>query len=85
MELQLQSFTNEAFFSSLNQKMINGMTVSRWACINFSRSVQENVARGFCAELAQMCQVSGMVSTLLSHFQQVLFGCSLVLKKVLIL
>lgn len=41
--------------------MINGMTVSRWACINFSRSVQESVARGFCNELAQMCQVSGMV------------------------
>lgn len=40
--------------------MINGMTVSRWACINFSRSVQESVARGFCNELAQMCQVSGM-------------------------
>lgn len=45
----------------LSQKMINGMTVSRWACINFSRSVQENVARGFCSELARMCQVSGMV------------------------
>lgn len=44
------------------QKMINGMTVSRWACINFSRSVQESVARGFCGELAQMCQVSGMVN-----------------------
>lgn len=43
------------------QKMINGMTVSRWACINFSRSVQDSVARGFCNELAQMCQVSGMV------------------------
>lgn len=43
------------------QKMINGMTVSRWACINFSRSVQDSVARTFCNELAQMCQVSGMV------------------------
>ncbi|CAK9171190.1 unnamed protein product [Ilex paraguariensis] len=43
-----------------NKKVINGMTVSRWACINFSRSVQESVARGFCHELAQMCQVSGM-------------------------
>ncbi|XWS08907.1 hypothetical protein CRYUN_Cryun40dG0040800 [Craigia yunnanensis] len=41
-------------------KMINGMTVIRWTCINFSRSVQESVARGFCNELAQMCQVSGM-------------------------
>lgn len=49
------------------QKMINGMTVSRWACINFSRCVQESVARGFCNELAQMCQVSGMVVFCLFH------------------
>ncbi|XP_052189382.1 protein argonaute 10-like [Diospyros lotus] len=47
-------------WNMMNKKMINGMTVSRWACINFSRSVQESVARGFCNELAQMCQVSGM-------------------------
>ncbi|XP_017223229.1 protein argonaute 10 isoform X2 [Daucus carota subsp. sativus] len=47
-------------WNMMNKKMINGMTVSRWACINFSRSVQENVARGFCSELARMCQVSGM-------------------------
>lgn len=47
-------------WNMMNKKMINGMNVSRWACINFSRSVQENVARGFCNELAQMCQVSGM-------------------------
>ncbi|XP_043692364.1 protein argonaute 10-like [Telopea speciosissima] len=47
-------------WNMMNKKMINGSTVSRWACINFSRSVQESVARGFCNELAQMCQVSGM-------------------------
>ncbi|KAG2728156.1 hypothetical protein I3843_01G187300 [Carya illinoinensis] len=47
-------------WNMMNKKMINGMTVTRWACINFSRSVQESVARGFCNELAQMCQVSGM-------------------------
>ncbi|KAL0348907.1 UNVERIFIED_CONTAM: protein argonaute 10, partial [Sesamum angustifolium] len=47
-------------WNMMNKKMINGMTVSRWACINFSRSVQDSVARGFCNELAQMCQVSGM-------------------------
>ncbi|KAL2486894.1 Protein argonaute 10 [Abeliophyllum distichum] len=47
-------------WNMMNKKMINGMTVSRWACINFSRSVQESVARGFCNELVQMCQVSGM-------------------------
>ncbi|PSS33832.1 Protein argonaute like [Actinidia chinensis var. chinensis] len=47
-------------WNMMNKKMINGMTVSRWACITFSRSVQESVARSFCNELAQMCQVSGM-------------------------
>ncbi|VFQ85364.1 unnamed protein product [Cuscuta campestris] len=47
-------------WNMMNKKMINGMTVNRWACINFSRSVQESVVRGFCNELAQMCQVSGM-------------------------
>ncbi|XP_042038307.1 protein argonaute 10-like [Salvia splendens] len=47
-------------WNMMNKKMINGMTVSRWACVNFSRSVQDSVARGFCNELAQMCQVSGM-------------------------
>jgi hypothetical protein len=43
------------------QKMVNGGVVNHWACLNFSRSVQENYARNFCAELAQMCQTSGMV------------------------
>nr|DAD19664.1 TPA_asm: hypothetical protein HUJ06_021127 [Nelumbo nucifera] len=47
-------------WNMMNKKMINGSTVNRWACINFSRSVQESVARGFCNELAQMCQISGM-------------------------
>ncbi|KAL2661786.1 hypothetical protein AAZV13_02G002500 [Glycine max] len=47
-------------WNMMNKKMINGMTVSQWACINFSRSVQDSVARTFCTELAQMCQVSGM-------------------------
>lgn len=51
----------------MNKKMINGMTVSRWACVNFSRSVQENVARGFCNELGQMCEVSGMVIIFIFH------------------
>ncbi|XP_020104416.1 protein argonaute 10-like isoform X2 [Ananas comosus] len=43
-----------------NKKMINGSKVARWACINFSWTIQENVAHGFCHELAEMCQVSGM-------------------------
>ncbi|TVU08056.1 hypothetical protein EJB05_41441 [Eragrostis curvula] len=41
-------------------KVINGCKVNHWACINFSRSVPEATARGFCQELAQMCQISGM-------------------------
>lgn len=35
--------------------------MNNWMCINFSRNVQESVARGFCYELAQMCYISGMV------------------------
>uniref|UniRef100_A0A2P2M0E2 Uncharacterized protein n=1 Tax=Rhizophora mucronata TaxID=61149 RepID=A0A2P2M0E2_RHIMU len=41
--------------------MVNGGTVNTWICINFSRSVQDSVAGGFCSELAHMCHISGMV------------------------
>ncbi|AQK82390.1 argonaute10b [Zea mays] len=47
-------------WNMVNKKVINGCKVSHWACINFSRSVPETTARGFCQELAQMCQISGM-------------------------
>lgn len=43
-----------------NKKMVNGGTVTFWACINFSRSVQDSAAARFCQELAVMCQISGM-------------------------
>ena len=43
-----------------NKKMINGSTINYWACINFSRSVQESTVSGFCHQLVQMCKVSGM-------------------------
>jgi len=43
------------------QKVINGSNVRYWACINFSRSVQESIAHGFCQQLVQMCQITGMV------------------------
>lgn len=43
-----------------NKKVINGSTVNYWACINFSRSVQESTVRGFCQQLIKMCQGSGM-------------------------
>lgn len=43
-----------------NKKMVNGGKVRNWMCINFARNVQENVVRGFCHELAVMCQASGM-------------------------
>ncbi|KAJ7956624.1 Protein argonaute like [Quillaja saponaria] len=41
-------------------KVINGSSVRYWACINFSRSIQETTAHGFCQQLIQMCQISGM-------------------------
>nr|AIN75617.1 argonaute 1 [Dimocarpus longan] len=47
-------------WNMMNKKMVNGGTVNHWICINFSRNVQDSVARGFCYELAQMCYVSGM-------------------------
>ncbi|KAG6496371.1 hypothetical protein ZIOFF_044232 [Zingiber officinale] len=40
--------------------MTNGGRVNSWTCINFAKNVQDNLARGFCHELAQMCQISGM-------------------------
>ncbi|KAJ7570729.1 hypothetical protein O6H91_01G133100 [Diphasiastrum complanatum] len=48
-------------WNMMNKKMVNGGNVNLWACINFSRSVQDAVARDFCRELAQMCQTSGML------------------------
>ncbi|XP_074269555.1 protein argonaute 1 [Silene latifolia] len=48
-------------WNMMNKKMVNGGKVNNWICINFSRNVQDNIARSFCAELAQMCQISGMV------------------------
>ncbi|CAN1754430.1 Protein argonaute 1 [Linum perenne] len=47
-------------WNMMNKKMVNGGTVNNWICINFSRQVQDSVARGFCYELAQMCHISGM-------------------------
>ncbi|KAK2664613.1 hypothetical protein Ddye_003187 [Dipteronia dyeriana] len=47
-------------WNMMNKKMVNGGTVTNWICINFSRNVQDSVARGFCYELAQMCFISGM-------------------------
>ncbi|XP_057968786.1 protein argonaute PNH1-like isoform X2 [Malania oleifera] len=47
-------------WNMMNKKVINGSTVTYWACINFSRSVQESTVRGFCHQLIQMCQVTGM-------------------------
>uniref|UniRef100_A0A453CM25 Piwi domain-containing protein n=5 Tax=Triticinae TaxID=1648030 RepID=A0A453CM25_AEGTS len=47
-------------WNMMNKKMVNGGRVSHWACINFSRNVQDSAARGFCHELAIMCQISGM-------------------------
>ncbi|KAI3901165.1 hypothetical protein MKW92_014097, partial [Papaver armeniacum] len=43
--------------------MVNGGIVNNWMCFNFSRNVQDSVARGFCYELAQMCHISGMANS----------------------
>lgn len=47
-------------WNMMNKKMVNGGVINNWACVNFSRQVQDSVARTFCQELAQMCQTSGM-------------------------
>ncbi|CAL5184828.1 unnamed protein product [Lathyrus oleraceus] len=47
-------------WNMMNKKVINGSTVRYWACINFSRSVQESIARGFCQQLVQKCRILGM-------------------------
>ncbi|OWM82968.1 hypothetical protein CDL15_Pgr005368 [Punica granatum] len=47
-------------WNMMNKKMVNGGTVNNWFCINFSRNVQDPVARDFCNELAHMCYISGM-------------------------
>ncbi|CAM0947478.1 unnamed protein product [Alopecurus aequalis] len=47
-------------WNMLNKKMVNGGKVRSWMCVNFARNVQENLVRGFCHELALMCQASGM-------------------------
>lgn len=47
-------------WNMINKKVINGSTIKYWACINFSRSVQESAAMSFCQQLVQMCQISGM-------------------------
>lgn len=44
--------------------MVDGGKVRSWICVNFARNVQESVIRGFCHELALMCQASGMASIL---------------------
>ncbi|GLT28951.1 hypothetical protein SLA2020_038510 [Shorea laevis] len=47
-------------WNMMNKKVINGSIVRYWACINFSRNVQDSSAHDFCQELVQMCQICGM-------------------------
>ncbi|CAA3003315.1 argonaute 1 [Olea europaea subsp. europaea] len=47
-------------WNMMNRRMVNGGIVNSWICINFARNVQDNVARSFCHDLAQMCITSGM-------------------------
>ncbi|KAL8135054.1 protein argonaute 1-like [Apium graveolens] len=47
-------------WNMMNKKMVDGGIVNNWMCVNFARNVQDNLATGFCSELAQMCTISGM-------------------------
>lgn len=78
-------YSSSIFFASVLsvcalQKMVNGGTVNNWMCINFSRSVQDSVARSFCYELAQMCYISGMVCILVSIISGFTVECNPFLK-----
>lgn len=43
--------------------MVDGGIVNSRMCVNFARNVQDNLASGFCSELAQLCTISGMIYT----------------------
>ncbi|XP_076896843.1 protein argonaute 1-like [Bidens hawaiensis] len=47
-------------WSMMNKKLVNGGMVANWICINFERSVQDNMARNFCSEISRMCNTCGM-------------------------
>ncbi|XP_047337741.1 protein argonaute PNH1-like [Impatiens glandulifera] len=47
-------------WNMMNKKVVNGSTVDCWACINFSRGIQDSAARAFCQQLVQMCQCAGL-------------------------
>ncbi|XP_066333042.1 protein argonaute 1C-like [Miscanthus floridulus] len=47
-------------WNMMNKKMVDGGKVRSWICVSFARNVQDSVVRGFCHELALMCQASGM-------------------------
>ncbi|XP_047310197.1 protein argonaute 1-like [Impatiens glandulifera] len=47
-------------WNMMNKKVVNGGKVTSWFCLNFARNVPDNMANSFSAELAQMCNVSGM-------------------------
>ncbi len=45
----------------MNIRMVNGGSIRRWACINFSQCVIAGIAPQLCNELIEMCRTSGMV------------------------
>ncbi|KAL6880075.1 hypothetical protein ACP4OV_011640 [Aristida adscensionis] len=47
-------------WNMVNKKMVDGATVERWTCINFSRKAPGWV-EGVCGNLVQMCNSIGMV------------------------
>ncbi|CAM6066124.1 unnamed protein product [Sphagnum tenellum] len=45
----------------MNIRMVNGGSIRRWACINFSQCVIAEIAPQLCNELTEMCRTSGMI------------------------
>jgi hypothetical protein len=45
----------------MNIRMVNGGSIRRWACINFSQCVIARIAPQLCNELIEMYRTSGMV------------------------
>ncbi len=45
----------------MNIRMVNGGSIRRWACINYSQCAIARIAPQLCNELIEMCRTSGMV------------------------
>jgi hypothetical protein len=60
-------------FTLCFQKMVNGGTVERWTCLNFSRMPRHAVEE-LCDGLVRMCKSIGMVSSCICFWIQVAYN-----------